>query len=44
MVGARRHFGYDAAKWRMDRRLARYALSEHFATAAHKGDRALVAA
>jgi hypothetical protein len=44
MVGARRHLWDDAAKWRMDRRLARYALSEHFATAAHKGDRALVAA
>jgi hypothetical protein len=44
MVGARRYLWNDTAKRRMDRRLARDAFSEHFATAAHKGNGTLIAA
>jgi hypothetical protein len=44
MVGARRHLWNHAAKWCMDRRLARNAFGEHLTPAAYECHRTLIAA
>jgi hypothetical protein len=44
MVSTRRHLWDHAAERCMDRRLARHTFREYLTTAAHEGDRTLVAA